>query len=280
MSTTTTHCALSIDSPVRQFAHEWSEDALARVTFLFQSDPVCPVEKATVRQACMLATSAPDVRLASLDQVRRACVVPCLSVIPVGTVEFVLSWCDLAGVRPPGAIDFPEPLRAFLGRDVRLVDPAAGSAPPAGWWIKPVQTKAWEARRVGIGAQSSALPRGPFWATEHVELRAEWRVYVLGGEILGAGRYDDGEGDDALPVDLERLSGEMIRAWGDAPAAYALDVALDARGRGLLVEASDAWALGYYRGSCSPRDYARMLAARWAEVASASQLTGIRARFV
>lgn len=237
--------------------------------FLFQSDAVSAVEKATVRQASMLADPAFEIRYASLADVRSANVVPSRNCVPLGTVEFVRAWCHLCGLPEPEPLDYPATLRPFLRREVRLIDPSHGpfQPPPPGWWIKPYSTKAWSAAQVQPG---QVWPDTPFWASPSVPLRAEWRVYVCGGESLGYGRYDDGPGPDTMPPDVAALTQDMIHAFeaeSRFPAAYALDVGMDSSGHALLVEVSDAWALGYYRGSCKPTEYARMLAVRWGEIA-------------
>jgi len=60
----------------------------------------------------------------------------------------------------------------------------------------------------------------------------------------------------------------VFDASGEVPAAYALDVALTTYRHLVLMEVTDAWAMGFYRGSCKPLSYARMLTARWNEIAS------------
>ena len=100
----------------------------------------------------------------------------------------------------------------------------------------------------------------------------EYRFYVLHGEILGYGRYDDREDDpnDPLPLDMKAVR-EMIDAYQKAgsPAGYGLDVGVsDEDGMTKLVEVNDGWALGFYKGSCSHRDYLRLLELRWLETSA------------
>ena len=178
--------------------------------------------------------------------------------------EFCRAWRRAVGVREPPPMDYPQPLMPFLGREVMLH--VGADCPPVGRWVKPVQTKAWPAQRIGAGP--SQLGPGPFWSSEHLDLLAEFRVYVLGRAVAGAGRYDDGPNDE-LGYD-QAVVDAMIRAYsasGQAPAAYALDVGVLVDGRTVLVEVTDAWAIGYYRGTLSAKGYARLLWARWAELA-------------
>ena len=107
-------------------------------------------------------------------------------------------------------------------------------------------------------------------------LLGEHRVYIRDGRILGLGRYDDADtsDDDAAP-DMAGIA-DMVAAVGpSAPAGYALDVAV-CDGRTILVEATDGWAIGYYRGTCSAADYAAMLAARWLEIMTGVNSTGVQ----
>ena len=117
----------------------------------------------------------------------------------------------------------------------------------------------------------------PVWLSEPVKFVSEWRYYVLDGVVVGAGRYDEGP-DEAPKPDVSRVSAaasEMSLSGSLAPAAYALDFGVMDDGRTALIEANDAWALGYYQGDtpgpkvnpcearCEHRTYAKMLYARW-----------------
>jgi len=51
-----------------------------------------------------------------------------------------------------------------------------------------------------------------------------------------------------------------------APWAYCLDWGIDEKGRTLLVEMNDGYAMGHY--GLNPALYARMLSARWYQMAT------------
>ena len=99
------------------------------------------------------------------------------------------------------------------------------------------------------------------WVSDVVEFVAEYRVFVLDGEILDARRYT-GRWDVALPFrsEIERA----VREYAGAPRAYALDFGVTGDGAQLLVEANDGFALGNYGLSSIP--YAKMIDARWEEL--------------
>ncbi len=242
------------------------------MNFVFQRETCSTSEKAAVRAGLSLMDGVAPLTLApslfelialppgTLQVDGRASIAPC----PVGTVEFCRAWRHGLSIPEPAPLDYPPCLRAFLGREVRQHADCSGI--PVGQWIKPVRTKAWQAQRVAPGAIPPS--GGPVWSSEHLTLRGEFRVYVLADRVVGAGRYDDGA-DDGLAFDASVVD-QMIatyRAASEAPAAYALDVAVLADGRTILIEVTDAWAIGYYRGSLAPRNYVRMLWARWREIA-------------
>jgi hypothetical protein len=226
------------------------------------------LEKRAVRHAARVAdVGAVELAFAGLAAIRDT---PAnRNAIPVGTVEFCLTWMARCAVSVPEPLDFPLCLAQFLGRRVRQVGGYHNA--PAGAWVKPVRTKAWDAHVKPTISPQMPVPEGEVWTSEPLQLLAEWRVYVREGRVLGDGRYDNGE-DDSLVFCPETVSA-MVAAFensGGAPRGYALDVALTDSGRTVLVEATDGWAIGYYKGSCAPVAYAELLAARWRELASKS----------
>lgn len=243
-------------------------------TFIFQTDPFCVVEKSTVRHACAVGDDLQALRFVQLSEALLGCSFgeykddrgkDDRSVCPVGTVEFCRAWMHACGVIEPEPIDYPHALWQALGRPVRRM---RFESADVGAWIKPTRTKDWAAHIKQPGEQ----PSGPglVWASPAIHEHdwfAEWRIYVLRGKIVGHGRYDDGDDEDAaFDAALVQTWVDAYTASGQAPAGYALDVASMMDGRTMLVEVTDGWALGYYKGSCSAVDYARLLAARWAEI--------------
>lgn len=182
---------------------------------------------------------------------------PARDVVPIGSVEWTREYACAVGVGLPEFPTYPSALRRFLGRTTFVHRFAFVSDH---WFVKPVQVKAFTG---GIKRELTepVEPSRLVWASEPVTFAAEWRCYVLRGEIVGVGQY--GEGDDAeLDLTLPR---RMVEAWPGQPAGWALDVGLLDDGRLVLVEANDGWALGYYRG-CDRRAYLDVIAARWAEL--------------
>lgn len=89
-------------------------------------------------------------------------------------------------------------------------------------------------------------------------------------QIIGAGRYDDLEDDMPEPdITIVQSAAKKMKLSG-GPVAYALDFGVLDDGRTALVEANDGWALGYYKGTCSYKDFARLLHGRWTELTSSN----------
>ena len=237
---------------------------------ILQSDlEICTMERAAVRHAVMKAPAdaVPIVGYHSLAELHRmppgeataereAC--------PVGTVEFCRAWMRAVGVAEPEPIDYPPSLDFALQRVVRQTTFAQAAV---GSWVKPVSTKAWEPHVKQ--SETDHLGDEPVWEAPVIHEQdwlAQWRVYVVNGIIVGAGRYDDKPAEYDLPRIVVASWVDAYTASGQAPAGYALDVALWPGNRMVLVEVTDGWAIGYYKGDCSAADYARLLAARWNEI--------------
>lgn len=111
--------------------------------------------------------------------------------------------------------------------------------------------------------------REPVWCSDIVAWRSEYRVYVIGEEIVSVDHY---EGDASVAIDLGvvRQAVSQFRASGVAPSAYGIDFGVLASGETALVEANDGYALGAYAISSAP--YATLLFTRWAELLGRAQV--------
>ncbi|MDL5034414.1 ATP-grasp domain-containing protein [Pelomonas sp. APW6] len=207
--------------------------------------------------------------------------------LPVGSVEFLRTAMEVAGIREPESMSYPPALRPFLGRWLQSmpVGQVQGT-----WFVKPIQTKLftgfmWHASRGQTAHEDlqlygehdaeqlrvlQSLPLDTeIWVAEPVNFLCEWRYYVLDHQVIGAARYD-ADGLDAAPApDIHVLNAAiaaMQRTGDDAPVAYALDLGVLSTGQTVLVEANDAWALGLYGGGPAPRHYVELLTARWRQL--------------
>jgi hypothetical protein len=170
------------------------------------------------------------------------------------------------GILLPAPLDYPIGL---ANRPHSIPNLVPYQFVPIGSWIKPYHTKLFDAH-VKLNHDSNITPNGLVWSSPFIDVKtewiAEWRVYVVNGTIVGYGQYDQFSDADIEP-DLSQIEDWIACDWIDfKPVAYAMDVALTRDNRYVLVEINDGWALGYYKGTCSPMDYCRLLQARWSEL--------------
>lgn len=180
------------------------------------------------------------------------------SATPIGSVEWTRTHAVWVSVNLSEMPTYPAALWPWLGRTIRS-GVFADAAPDE--FVKPMLCKAFTgAIRRDVEGAGLIAPGEPVWICEPVRFVAEWRLYILRGEVATWAQY--GEGDDADP-DLAQVA-DMLAAW-PGPAGWALDVGRLADGRQVLVEANDGWALGLYKGA-DQKAYLAVIAARWEEL--------------
>ena len=103
------------------------------------------------------------------------------------------------------------------------------------------------------------------WCAEVVVWRSEWRLFVVGAELVGQRHYrgEPWTRPDPLVVDdcVARVAAEP-----DPPAGYALDVGVLADGTTAVVECNGGFAFGTY--GLEADLHARVLVARWRQLVS------------
>ena len=161
--------------------------------------------------------------------------------------------------------DYPEELSDFRGRRIwttQLKDINEEMLPV---FIKPVEEKI----APGIVVESMEElkeeyglldPETGLYCSDPVEFVSEWRCFLLCGLIVGIQFYygDRDEKYDRAVIDA------AVKAYPNMPAGCALDFGVTDDGRTLLIEMNDGYSLGVY--GLKPTLYARLLAARWAEL--------------
>jgi hypothetical protein len=178
--------------------------------------------------------------------------------VPIGSVEFCMNMLKDKNISSPKPIDYPEQLLKFTKREIRL---CAYKEIPKDVFVKPFNTKQ---------NQEDFTDDTLVWVSPFLDnLLAEWRVYVLHNEIIGYARYDGNNNDLVLSHEqIQELNHWIKNEWTgkDKPIGFALDVAQNKDNELILIEVNDGWALGYYKGTCSVTDYAKLLIARWQAV--------------
>ena len=185
--------------------------------------------------------------------------------VVVGGVGCVLARLERLDCLPE-RIDYPEPLRPYLGRGVftSSVGALRKKAVPLPVFVKSAETKAFtgfvahtERDLLRVAALDDDFP---VICSEPVDFVQEWRCFVMRGRILDVRSYGDGwrEAFDPGVIDA------AVAAYEDAPAGYAADFGVTRNGRTLLVEVNDGYSLGSY--GLQRNLYAQLLSARWAEL--------------
>ncbi|MDD4965303.1 MAG: ATP-grasp domain-containing protein [Gallionella sp.] len=194
--------------------------------------------------------------------------------MPVGSVEFCLAAMIHQEVDPSFVSSYPKPLQGFLHRKIWLDTVAGVIANGRRVFVKPSRRQklftgfVWPDEDGQEIALKDLQELEVLWCSEPVNFVQEWRFYVMNGEVLGAGRYDDS--DEEVPdmeARLHRAAREMVKQYRDAPAGYSIDIGVLDTGQVALVEVNDGWgSLGFYKGSCSLSEYFNLLVARWDEI--------------
>jgi len=185
-----------------------------------------------------------------------------------GHVNICLRILKNNGIKEPTSYDYPEELKEYFGRTIRrmpiknfekLVENDEGE-----YFIKPVKNKLFTGF-VGLFPKDfyriTCTKNTEVFISTVVHFDAEFRVYVYNNKIVGSYRY---WGDNwKVYIDTDEVE-KMVSLLKNMPIFYSIDVGIDNKGKTLLVEVNDGYALGNY--GLSPVEYAKMSAARWQEI--------------
>jgi len=173
----------------------------------------------------------------------------------VETSHAVLRYHD----KPIPHVDtYPQELREFLGRGVTLT--TLGELPD-GYvgFVKPAyRVKAWTGfvcdheTRHNLNQFSRHTE---IYICDPVRFVSEYRYYLIRGEIVATGCYEGGPLPDPDIVEAIRRA---------SPYTCTRDIGVLDDGRTVLVEAGDAYAVGYYGDD--PQPYFEFCSARWSEL--------------
>ena len=189
--------------------------------------------------------------------------------IVVGGIKYAARAFERLGWTVPDLDPVPAELRAFAGRNFwrsTLADVRRRVSAGNAVFFKPIpsQPKIFVgsvARTVGdLIATASFDDQIEVDCADVVSFEAEFRTFVLHGEIIGVRPY---KGDPLLFPDPKVIR-DAVAAWTDAPAAWSLDVGITSDGQTLLVEVNDSYALGAY--GLPPLRYAAIIDARWQQL--------------
>lgn len=163
-------------------------------------------------------------------------------------------------------MDYPESLNPYLERKIWKSTSNTINSNPELWpvFMKPVHNKQFKGRvirspkdLIGCGSYYEDYP---VYCSEVLEFIAEFRVFVLYGQIIDVRRYGG-----AWDVHCDREIVEAcVRDFEDAPNAYAIDFGITSDHKTILIEVNQTCSIGSY--GLDPILYAKFISARWAEL--------------
>lgn len=192
--------------------------------------------------------------------------------IVVGGIGFAQRGMERLGIAIPYLDSVPEALTPFAGRRIWQAPMAQARARvQAGRpiFVKPQPHRMKLFTGVLLSSFADLIPTAHIPDTEQVicadpvAFVTEYRGFVLHGDLMDLRPY---RGDPLVFPDPQVIRAALAaQAKTDAPAGYALDFGVTATGETMVVEINDGYALGAYGTSSTL--YARIIAARWTELA-------------
>ncbi len=179
----------------------------------------------------------------------------------IGVVMRILS---SLGIPASSMIDYPKSLEPWFGRKVWLTTLGDVRDSDETLFVKSVDGKLINGHVVSdfsdLLKSTGHSDSTPVYVSEPIEFKAEWRVFILDGEILDIRRYK-GSGFFAPSEDTVLKMTTAVSGSGECPVAFGMDVGWVESGRTCLVEVNEGYSLGTY--GLAPALVARMLEARW-----------------
>jgi len=160
--------------------------------------------------------------------------------VPVGSVEFVLSWMKRFEIPTPLPINVPEELFDFALRGIfngphyDMLDILDKRFVKSNDHIKGFKE---------IIDSTYPLPEGDYQFSEEIRIESEWRAFVHKGKLVGLQNYS---GDFELFPNIDTIK-TMIDAYKSAPIAYTLDVGVVYNHQlTFVIECHDFFSCGLY----------------------------------
>jgi hypothetical protein len=175
------------------------------------------------------------------------------------------------GIEPPKALNVPEELIEFAGRNIRYMTMGEfkqdkqlpvfikgnGLAKEYGDIFNAgVITKESSRRDFFNGVPDTF----PVLISDYMDIVSEWRGYVINGELKGIKHY---LGDIRVFPDMSVVD-KAINKYVTGPAGYSIDFGITADGKTILIECNRGYSLGNY--GLEPTLYSLLLAKCWIEM--------------
>lgn len=191
--------------------------------------------------------------------------------IVYGAVAVVHDALKRMGIPRPANLDFPPSLADFFGRTIS--DATMGDVRELCRYSPerlPLHVKPRDRQKLfkgvlvesstDLAAMSGVDDSEPVILQEAVSFLSEWRATILRDKVLNVAHY---KGDPLIFPDTSVVR-RAVQSFCDRPIGCAMDWGITDKGKTILVEVNDGFALGNYgvRG----HEYTAMIECRWREL--------------
>lgn len=162
-----------------------------------------------------------------------------INCIPVGSVEFCLSWYKQMGVKNIKPLNISKELWKYAGREVSIGKSVDYTKKE--YFVKDINTiKSMLNGKCNSDILIKSL-NGKMFFTEWIDnIVSEWRVFVFNKKILGIRCYS---GDEWILPSKEFIK-DIINEYDKS--SYTLDIMIDENNKNYIVELHDFFACGLY----------------------------------
>lgn len=163
--------------------------------------------------------------------------------IPVGTVEFVLSYLQkYYGIETVKPINIPSELMKpeFLKRKVQIIETDKTAFPLT---HKPLFIKDnTKIKGFCDVVRDPSQLKGEFLVSELIDIDSEWRAFVYQHQLVGIQNY---AGEFTLFPDIPLIE-KMVQSYRHSPPAYTLDVGIHPKKGTFVIEVHNFFSCGLY----------------------------------
>ena len=193
------------------------------------------------------------------------------NLILVADIDYTHAFLMRLGIEPPKALNIPEELMSFTGRNIRYMTMGEFKQDkqlPV--FIKGNGLAKEYSSIFGAGVISKESSRQNFFTgvpdtfpvlvSDYVDIVSEYRGYVIDGQLKGIKHY---LGDIRIFPEMKVVD-DAISKYKTQPVGYSIDFGITSDGKTILIECNDGFSLGNY--GLEPNLYSTLLAKRWLQI--------------
>lgn len=161
--------------------------------------------------------------------------------VPIGNVEFVLSFIKHFYNRVPKPINVPKELFGYAGRGIINATHIELINLSGKFFVKSNDKINGFAGVIGYDSSPVEIPMGNYQISEYITIDSKWRAFVYQGKLVGL-QYCSGE-FTKFP-NVNKIMG-MVKQYKSAPIAYTLDIGINESGT-FVLEAHNFFSCALY----------------------------------